>query len=108
VRAGDQPDAPVSEVDQVPGGQVAVESVLADRRQAVPAGAQRPHVRHAAGGEFPEKVITEAGGGQEESVDAALQQCLDRGPVRLWLVVGGCHDREVARPLAGVRQCMTV
>lgn len=92
----------MSEVEQVPGGQVSAELVVSHRRAADPIGAEGQDVGHPALGELLGEVVVGTRSGEDQAVHAAVQKSLRSETVGSGLVVDGRHDREPARALAGV------
>jgi hypothetical protein len=64
----------VAEVEQVAGGEVGAEPVVADRGETRAVGAQRQHVRQGVAG-LPERCRgVDARGGEDQAVDPASHQ----------------------------------
>jgi hypothetical protein len=91
----------MAEIEEVAGGEVAAELVVAGGGGADPVGAQRQDVRDLVGPELRREVVVESGGGQDEAVHALTKQALGGRALRVRVVVGGGDDREARSLGAG-------
>ncbi|MGW2292020.1 hypothetical protein [Streptomyces phaeochromogenes] len=86
----------MGEVDEVSGGEVAAEAVVAQCRGAVPVGSQGQDGQDALVGKVLGEAAVGAGGGEYEAVDAALEQDVAVFAVEVRVVVGRGDEDVVA------------